>query len=571
MLGPLTAAFRATGERAYPEAARDYIDDWIARFDLEDITLRGNTCMDIGIRLGTHGFGGWAPALALFMDQPSWDDAFVERMLASMERQAHILWRRGIPSRNWGNHRIFGLDGLLHACLRLPFMADTEAMLKTCRNGLRNAMKQFLPDGVHIEETLGYHQHMTDTFLYLQKLDTAFPEAGLKIPVDKLLGAVDYLLHTLPAGLNDTAAERLDQDHAAVWETARRWRAQLTGRTDPGWTPPRDAVFPNAGLAFARSSWEPGADYLAFDAAPYSGAHAHLARLGLVFRTGGRLWLADPGTFDYEMSNPFAIYGRSTAAHSTLNVNGLNQGLGDARLLAGELASDHVLLHGVYPGGYWNGVYTWGFQKGLGQGTHGIHERIVLWIRGEYLLILDALMGEPGLPVETVWQMAPVKGWRKDEKALSWDSEGEAPNFHVRALLQPKGASMTVHQGQKEPLRGWYCDAYGTGFTPSPQIVFRYPLDNAFHATLAMPLAGGARPPETHERPFGSGRCLELRRPDGSMDRLLIASSLCAPLDELEGIETDSSLAWLRVAPDGRLMTHVKLGGSYFRYQGSKI
>lgn len=573
MLGPLMGAYRKTGDARFADAARDYIEDWIERFDLEDISLRGNTCMDIGIRLGTHGFGGWAPALALFMDgPPSWDDAFIARMLDSMERQARILWKRGIPSRLWGNHRIFGLDGLLHVALRLPFMSEADAMRMSAVSGLRHALKtQFLEDGVHVEETLGYHQHMTATFLYFERLGRVFPEADLGMPMGRLLGAVDYAVHTLPGGINDTAAESTDREHPDAWATARAWRTQLTGQAAPAWRPPRDAIFPKAGQVFARSSWEPGADFLAFDAAPYSGAHAHLARLGLVFRSGGRLWLADPGTFDYEMSNPFAIYGRSTPAHCTLNIDGLNQGLGDARLLRSTVADDLVFLHGVYPGGYWSGIYTWGFQDGLGHGIHGRHERMVLWIRGEYLLVFDLISCDPGHTIESVWQMAPVTGWEHDPRQLTWRTKGEAPGFHLQMVLPPPGATMEVFEGQKNPLRGWFADTYCTGFKPAPQVVFRYPSVSVFSTVLAMPLAGGTQPPVIRPSPAGSGRGIELAWPDGRVDCLALSSSLCAPLDEDSPFETDSPLVWLRLARDGTPLRHFMMDGTYLRYRGRPV
>lgn len=569
LLGPLMAAFAANGEARYPEAARDYIDDWMAHFDMENISLRGNTCMDIGIRLGTHGFGGWAAALTVFMDTPAWDDAFVARMLASMERQAHILWQRGIPSRLWGNHRIFGLDGLLHVCLRLPFMADAEVMLKSARGGLRHALlQQFLEDGVHVEETLGYHQHMTDTFLYFERLGRVVPEADLGVSTERLLRAVDYFVHTLPGGINDTQAQKTDGANSAAWATARKWRAQLTGRQDPDWRPPRDAVFAKAGQVFARSSWEPGADFLAFDAAPYAGSHAHLARLGVVFRAGGRLWLADPGTFDYEMSNPFAVYGRSTPAHCTLNLNGLNQGLGDARLLHSTVTDEFVFLHGLYQGGYWNGTYTWGFQNGVGTGTYGHHERLLLWIRGEYLLIFDSLMCDPGPTIENVWQLAPVKGWDQDPERLAWRSRGEDTDFFLQMVLPPPGVKMQVHEGQREPLRGWFCEAYSTGFAPAPQVVFRYPAQPAFNAVLAMPLANGRTPPEVRTSAGSWGRSCELRWADGHTDCVGISACLAAPLTGDSPFDTDSPLVWLRLAPDGTPRRHFLLDGTRLAYGG---
>jgi hypothetical protein len=569
LLHPLMLAFKATGEARFAEAARSYIDDWIAHFDAANIALRGNTCMDIGIRLGIHGGGGWGGALATFMDEPSWDDPFIERMMESMERQAHILWKQGIPSRG-GNHLIFGLDGLLHAALRLPFMADAAAMQTSAVGGLRQALKtQFLPDGAHIERTLQYHQHMTGTFVYMAQLGRAFPEAALDVPVDRLLAAIDYLAHNLSGGINDDSAEIADLAHAADWALARQWREQLTGRPEPDWRPARDAVFPDAGQVFARSSWEPGADYLAFDAAPYGGGHAHLARLGLVFRSGGRLWLADPGMFDYEMSNPFAVYGRSTAAHGTLNVNGLNQGVEDARLLRSAIDDDVVFLRGLYPGGYWSGTYKWSFNGGFGAGVYGRHERMALWIRGEYLLIFDAMTTDAGHTVENVWQLAPVKGWEHDPAALAWQTRGEANGFYLRMVMPPPDAEMTVYEGQRAPLRGWFCETYSTGFVPAPQVVFRYPAGRpAFFAVLAMPLSGGAAPPVVHQSSGGWGRGLELRWADGRVDCVGLSASLAMPLAADSPFETDSPLVWLRTDPDGAPVRQFMLDGTFLRLRG---
>ncbi len=570
MLGPLMKAYRATGDAAFAEAAHDYIDDWIDSFDAEDIGLRGNTCMDIGIRLGTHGGGGWAPALALFMD--IWSDAFIDKVLRSIEQQAQILWKRGIPSRPWGNHRIFGLDGLLHVCLRLPFLPDADQMLECARNGLQHAAKsQFLEDGAHIEATLGYHQHMAQTFIYMHRLGQAFPELGINLPTDRLLKAAEYYLHTQPTGINDTSASWQDRACPDAWATARAWREALTGVADPTWQPARDAHFASVGQCFARSSWEPGADFLAFDAGPYSGAHAHLARLGLVFRSGGRLWIADPGTFDYEMSNPYAIYGRSTPAHSTLNLNGLNQGLGDARMPQAVIRDDLVFLHGIYPGGYWSGEYSWGFQQGLGTGIHGRHERLVLWIRDDYLLVFDALMGDRGSTVENVWQMAPVKGWTHDPETLSWQSRGEPVNFHLQMLLPPGDVRMQIHQGEQDPLRGWFCEAYSKGFIPAPQIVFRYDTDSTFHATLAMPLSEGRQPPVVRSSAAAGDRELELAWPDGSVDWIGISQSLCVPLGEDGPAVTDSPLVWIRLDPEGTPRRHFMMNGTYLRFRGQTL
>lgn len=566
LLRPLLGAYRRSDESRFAEAARDYIEDWMEHFPWENIEAKGNTCMDVAIRLGTHGRGGWTVALFTFWDEPSWDTAFRERVINSIEQQAHQLWKRGIPSRNWGNHRIFGLDGLLLTALRLPFLKEADAMVSfAARDLAREARQQMLPDGAHVEQTLGYHSHMLETFLYFQRLGELVPEARMELPLDRLKRGVEYSLHTFAGGINDTAAQCGDPSLEQPMKTARQQRAQLGEVDDPSWTPPLDRVYPDAGQVFLRSSWDQGADFLAFDAGPYSGSHCHLARLGVVFRSGGRLWLADPGTFDYEMSNPFSVYGRSTPAHCTLNLNGLNQGLGGARLKERQITSETAFLYGVYDGGYWDGPYTWGFQEGLGRGTYGRHERMILWIRGEYLLVFDGMMGDPAETVEQVWQLAPVEGWEADEGLREWRTKGEDPGFYLRQICGPSRVEMTVCEGQKDPLRGWFTEKNATGFSPAPQVCFRYPLDNAFHITLAMTTSDERQPPEVKVSRRGSARVVELIWPDGRADEIVLSDSMAAALDAESGYVSDAPLVWLRRSPSGAVDRHFLSGGTYLQ------
>ena len=569
MLIPLIRAYSNEPAAVYAEAARDYIIDWIDNFNCEEIETRGNTCMDIAIRLGTHGRSGWCCALSTFMDEPSWDDEFVRKVLGSIERQAHILWQRGIPSRPWGNHRIFGLDGLLHTALRLPFIADADKMIAFAVRNLEQACRfQFMPDGSYIEQSLGYHHHMAEIFVNMLRVGRWFPEVKLQLPSERLLKAAEYSLHTAPGGINDTSAMVYDHDIPDSLKATRRIKCEIEGGDIPeSWRPALDSVYPDAGQVFLRSSWEPGADFLAFDASVYSGAHAHLARLGVVFRSGGRLWLADPGSFDYEMSNPFAIYGRSTVAHTTINLDGLNQGLGDAKLVKADITAEHALLHGVYAGGYWDGTYTWGFQKGLGRGSYGRHERIILWIRDEYMLILDAMMCSAGHTVEHTWQMAPVAAWSHDSDELSWTaSEEVGGGFYLRTVMPPTEMAMSVYEGSIEPRRGWFSKSLpDSGFTPAPQIVFRYGSEqaNRFYATLAMPLTKETVIPQVEPLAAECGQGFILQWPDGTSDVVALSASLAVPLNSNGILESDAPLVWLRRSASGAMTRHIMYDGTY--------
>ncbi|HUV39947.1 MAG TPA: heparinase II/III family protein, partial [Planctomycetota bacterium] len=347
--------------------------------------------------------------------------------------------------------------------------------------------------------------------------------------------------------------------------------------------PPLAQVFPDAGQVFVRSSWEPGADYLAFDAGTWGGAHTHLSRLSLVFRTKGRALLADTGILSYESSEPIGPYGRSTGAHSTLSVNGLNQADADARLMRTEFTRDFTLLEGKYVGSYWPGRITWGFQDSHGVGAFGIHERVLLWVHGEYLLVLDRMECDDDRTVHACWQSAPVDGWETDAETLAWRSKNAEVNLLVKMLYAPEGTTMHCFEGQNDPPRGLIGDAsHRREPIPAPVVEFRYPgkrFPGRFTATLLAPFEGTDAPAfeVVEARPAADPwdrlqlHYLTLARPDGSTDTVGWSQDLEIPV-EIDGpFVTDATFVWCRRDAKGKVTRHFAPGGTYLEVDGKRV
>jgi hypothetical protein len=569
----LAAAYRKTHDERYARTARAYIEDYIRHdpgFDARRKN-RGDTTLSVAIRIQR-----WEVALPAFFDSPSFDDAFIQNILDSIATQACDLSHHLTGT----NFRISELDALVFTALRLPFLENSRELLDIGITGMRaNLGAQFLPDGVHVERTPGYHGGVVETATKYWDLAKRFPEADAHVDQEILKRAITYSAQSQLSAFNDTGIVYRDpqqDDQRPELRWARTMRG-LFPKDQRDAYPPLEQVFPDAGHVFARSAWKPGADYLAFDAGTWGTGHDHLSRLGFTFRAGGRVLVADPGCFSYNMSDPIAIYGRSTPAHSTLNLNGLSQSNIDARLMRAEFTPSTALISGRYQGGYWPGRYSWGFGGKYGQGVFGLHNRTLFWVKGEYLLALDTMNADNNATIHNVWQMGPMEGWEKDERKLSWWSKNKDENLFLQLIPFGGNVQMQTFEGSKDPLRGWVAKNQVEAI-PAPQVEFRYPSHYSVGAaTLLISYAGEQKPAYTAKR-TGTGKGdetlyeIEISLPNGGADLIAWSASLTTALENMpSSLNTDATFVWLRSDTSGKPTKSFVLDGSFVDFKAKRI
>ena len=514
-LSPLAAAYVSTQDERYAAAARAYIEDWM-RGDPYPTTVKrraGDSALTMSIRLGTSGHPGWTGHLAVFLDSRAFDDAFLDRMLASVAGQAEYLVTHLAVGPNW---YISQLDALVFLSLRLPFLKNADSLRRTGIERLRYELTtQFTNDGAHVERTPSYHHSMTSVAVTYFDLARRFPEADVGVDAQRVARSLDYSAHSEMCGFNDSdpAANGATERH----RTARREalsRLGLAGATPP--SPPLDQVFPDAGHVFSRTGWDREADYLAFDAGKWGGSHTHLSRLSFTFRIGGKMVVADPGRLSYEMSEPIGPYGKSTAAHSTVAVGGWNQSGADAQLTHAEFTTETATLRGRYQGGYWSGRYGWRWDEGHGLGVWGEHERALLWVKRKYLLVLDRVATDGGQTIWNDFQLGPA-AWKAG--GLRCES---ADGVRIEMAVAPPGVSMDWAEGQGDPPRGWI-KLRDEEKTAARHLRFRYPSQPNRAVVTAVVIAGA----RYAVRAEGTGtNSVSIQRPDGGVERVAWDSDL---------------------------------------------
>lgn len=193
----------------------------------------------------------------------------------------------------------------------------------------------FTDEGVHVENSPGYHAYACLSFL---KIRDYFPQGEIALLADRIDAlmprAIRYLAHvarpdgTLPV-IGDTV-------NGPVPSYFRRYRATrdyahlMYAATDGAEgvpSPQTIALYPKAGYFIARDAWYPPGEgrkafQLIFRCGYRSRYHRHDDDLNLVLYCDGEDWLVDSGAYSYAEQNPLRRYMRSKWAHNVPVVAG---------------------------------------------------------------------------------------------------------------------------------------------------------------------------------------------------------------------------------------------------------
>lgn len=301
-------------------------------------------------------------AFALFLRSPQVDDFALKELLKMFDQHgAHIQRNLEFSNIATSNHYLCDVAGLLWLGTMLP---ELEAANEWREFGLREMLaemeKQILPDGADFESATGYHRLKAELFLY------SFALCHLNgIDIDerhwtRLREMIEYMRAYLrPDGhaplIGDSDSGRVlpignhaDDDHAyvlalgaAIFQDSK-FNIQNSGLPEElVWilgergvrdyqslrpsAPLASSDFPNAGVYVLRNDDL----YLLFNATDSGitgrGSHGHNDALSIEVSACGTAFIVDPGTYLYTADLHERHLFRSTAYHSTVQVDGQEQ------------------------------------------------------------------------------------------------------------------------------------------------------------------------------------------------------------------------------------------------------
>lgn len=253
------------------------------------------------------------------------------------------------------NHYLSDVAGLLWLGILLPELRDAEGWRDFgLRELLREMDKQVLPDGADFESSTGYHRFVTELFLYSFRLCR---ENGITIE-QKYWNKLRAMLLYIRAYLRpDGFAPLIGDTDGGQFLPLRRHRADDHGYllrlgaivlNDGTLRNPQvdSQAFPYAGTYVMRHEDL----YLCFNASGAGingrGSHGHNDALSIEVSAGGRAFIVDPGTYVYTADLQMRHEFRSTAYHSTVKIDGVEQNTTDrdAPFVIGDEAHPKVLL-----------------------------------------------------------------------------------------------------------------------------------------------------------------------------------------------------------------------------------
>lgn len=599
----LAAVYAETGDEEMPRLARATIEDWINQheYGADRPLAAGDNTLNVSIRLGQSVFGGWWGTLPAFARSPCYDEAFVRRMSASALGQLDYLATHLAPVGNW---RISHLDCLLFCSQIVPGAEGHQAFAAPRLNEAFH--RQIHEDGSHEEHNPSYHGWMCRLFSNLWRLGRARPALGLRIDTERAARMWDYAVCSAApdgrsAGLHDSAAwctgSAAGGRSAARTPDARPGNAALIHERQAflkaaglsrkrGWS--LDAQpsrwFPCAGQLFLRDHWGADSTFIVFDATRWGGGHCHLSRLSVNLYAGSRMLLNDPGSFTYEMSDPFAIYGKATPAHNTITVGGASQSETDPDTRAVHIGERVALIASRYGGGYFDGRYAWWWDNGRGNATFGAHDRVLVWLKGRGVLVFDLVITNRGQPLAAHWQLPQGPVTLDAARGRAWTG-GDGDNLLIQKIGGNCELAMAVHEGEKDPLLGWLpgarevrvagAQAGPHSYVPAPLLAMEARSDTQWTeiATLLMPFRGDAPPPVTIEplpRRRGGAYGLRFGWLDGTEDLVFCTPGLRTAIDAEGPVWSDGSLAVVS-RREGRVASAFLFGGMVLDFEGRRL
>lgn len=498
----LAQAYRWTGDEGYAERFAACVREWI-QANPRGWGINWASSLEVSLRLIS-----WCWALVLFRGSGALSSGLFIRMLAGISAHATHVARYLSRYFSPNTHLTGEALGLFYAGVLFPELGPARRWRGLgLRILLEQIERQVLPDGVYFEQSTCYQRYTVEIYLHFLILAARNRVAVPAAIGERVQRMLDFLLAVRrPDGsmpqIGDAdggrllpLARRTPEDFGDLFSTA----AALFGRAEYAWAAggpapetfwllgpagleaiealrsvppasPPSRLFPDGGYAVMRSGWEPDAHQLVFDVGPLgcpvSSGHGHADLLSLQCAVFGRPHLVDAGTYCYTAEPAWRDYFRSTAAHSTVMVDGRGQAVPAGPFRWQSRPRTRLRA--------WRSTAAFD----LADADHDayrqlpdpvVHRRRVLFVKPRYWIVVDDFEGTAEHQVELRFQFAPLQ--------LSVDPTlwARAQGPDGRGLLLRPFATVAlkaeVRDGEVAPMQGWVSPDYGQR-RPAPVLVY---------------------------------------------------------------------------------------------------
>ena len=455
----LLSAWIETGNPKYARFIDRFVKDWIiSSWPYPEV--RSSTAMWRGLEVSFR-VKFWAQAFHTLKNTGYLTPATQLLILSSLPDHAH--YARNFHAQ--GNWLTMEISGLSTVAASWPEFKESEEWINYSINVMTESMKgQVYPDGVQTELTSSYHQVSLSNFSQFMDICNI---ANVSLPDFYTVTVEDmwnYLAATMrPDGhglLNNNADLRYNREsilNAASGFDRGDWEFIATNGTsgsEPEAGP--SFLFPWAGHLISRSGYGPDAHWSFFDIGPWGSGHQHNDKLHLSVAAYGRDLLVDAGRFAYrgEIAERFRPYALSSQSHNLILIDGKGQGPGP-RLTSEPLPEYKYRITDDFD------YASASFENFIGLEGDARHTRSLLYVRGEFWVVVDHLESDRPRKVEALWH------WHPDCQVHQKEN-GIVASLNQRGNLKIIPAGTTNWKidfviGQEEPVvQGWYSREYNS-------------------------------------------------------------------------------------------------------------
>ncbi|HEX7086286.1 MAG TPA: alginate lyase family protein [Vicinamibacterales bacterium] len=520
----LAQAYRLTGDDRYARRAVWAFRAWVAD-NPPGIGLNWGSSLEAAFRLIA-----WCWTLALLRDAPAMTSRLQQEITTAAARQAEHVSRYLSYYFSPNTHLTGEALGLFYAGVLLPTPRARRWRELGRRILIDQSERQIRQDGIYFEHATCYQRYTAEIYLHFLLLATrnTIPvPAPVTARVERLLDSLLALcrpdggmpqIGDADGGWLLPLAVRRQDDCRGVFAVA----AAMFDRPEYTWMaggPAAEALWlvghgalherkqrPPAGqpsrlftsgYAVLRDSWERDAHQLVMDVGPLgchvSGGHGHADLLAIQVSPFGEPCIVDPGTGCYTRDLRWRHHFRSTAAHSTVVVDGAEYAR-PAGPFSWEGTRPAVLLR------HWHATPRWDHVDAQhdawsGDGGRLVHRRRVFFRKEQrYWIVVDDLLGAGAHQVDVRFQFASTVTLCPSGLSVRARTPGGGGLWVVP--VTQVGLALRLTCGADDPLEGWYSRDYGC-WEPAPALVFstgRVPAPIRVMTVLA-PARGDTPPP----------------------------------------------------------------------------
>jgi hypothetical protein len=476
-INELLSVYFETGNPKYSK----YIDEFLRDFIIKSMPYpaeKSSTSVWRGLEVAARA-KVWSRIFYSLINSNELAPATRLLMLSSLPDHAHYN-RYFHAGNNWLTMEI---SALATVATNFPEFKNSPEWLAYSIETMTESMKgQVYQDGTQTELTSHYHNVAMRNFVLFKEI---CDRANAELPefFDKTIESMySYIAHVVrPDGyriLNNDGDRGSDVE--LILEGAEKyhhpeWEYIVTnGETG---VKPKDGpsyFYPWAGHLVSRSGFDKAAHWSFFDIGPWGSGHQHNDKLHISVAAYGRDFLVDAGRFAYtgEVAQKFRPYAKGTQGHNSVLIDGKGQ-MADIPVTDVPVSGNDFK---ITPG--------FDFARGSFDRYFDLekvkHKRSLMYIRGEFWVVVDKMETEKPRTIQTLWHWHP-------DCDVQQETGGIVSTKNKRGNLKiiPVGKQdwkVTFVKGQENPeIQGWYSEEYNK-FEPNTASIFSTEMnkDEAF-------------------------------------------------------------------------------------------